>query len=80
MDDIEADNPLTLSYTSQKLTISNFKEFEASEISIYLFLTNSGSSGPTTPLKIKTYLSDGTTMIDEDETEAYVEIENLSGS
>ena len=72
LEDISSDQTIQIEYSNQLLTITQFKEFNSSLISIYLFITNSKSQGYTELLSIKTYMSDQTTLIDIDETSATI--------
>lgn len=70
--DISTHAEITLSYDQGNniLVVTNFKEVEAVEVSLLIQITNSASRGATLPLIIRTFDSDGSTIIDENITDA----------
>jgi histone deacetylase 6 len=78
LEDISATQPVTLAYSSKKLTITNFKAFTTQQISLVLLVTNPQASGDTQPLVISTYQSDFTTRIDQNSLDAKIAISSIS--
>lgn len=75
--DISLSKQITLVYDAVNdiLKVTNFQQFKAGKISFKMQITNSESSGATLPLIIRSIYSDGSTIIDENTTDAigYVE-------
>lgn len=80
LEDISASQTVQLAYssTTKKLTITNFKAFTSQQFSLMLQIKNPQWSGETTPLIIRTYKSNGTTIIDQNQIDAKVTVASTS--
>ena len=70
--DISTRAEITLAYDQEDniLVVTNFKQVGATEVSLVLQITNAATRGATLPLIIRTIDSDGSTIIDENTTDA----------
>lgn len=75
LDDISRTSPATMTYSTitKELKVYSFAAFTPKLISLLLEINNPSSSGVTNPIKIRSYLSDGT-LVDEDTAKALVTI------
>ncbi|CAG9324854.1 unnamed protein product [Blepharisma stoltei] len=81
LSDLSTSQALSFSYSSSSYTLSitNFAEYsKPALISLLLQFTNPSVSGLTSPLIIRTLKADGNTVIDENISDATVEISTLS--